>query len=103
MTVKGVGVGPFGEAAATYLGLTPAELRAQFESGKTLAQVAADEGKSVEGLKAAILAGAKKDLDAAVAAGKITAAQEQTMLDDLKSHIDDVVSGTGFVRKIVTA
>jgi hypothetical protein len=70
MTVKGVGGGPFGGAAAAYLGLTPAELRAQLESGKTLAQVAADRGKSVQGLKAAILAGAKTDLDAAVAAGK---------------------------------
>jgi hypothetical protein len=103
ITVKGVGGGPFGEAAAAYLGLTPAELRAQLESGKTLAQVAADQGKSVEGLKAAIIAGAKTELDAAVAAGKITAAQEQQMLADLQSHIDDVVNGVGLVRKTVTA
>ena len=103
MTVKGVGGGPFGEAAAAYLGLTPAELRAQLESGKTLAQVAADQGKSVDGLKAAILAGAKTDLDAAVAAGKITAAQEQRMLADLEAHIDDLVNGVGLVRKTVTA
>jgi hypothetical protein len=102
MTVKGVG-GPFGEAAAAYLGLTPAELRAQLENGKTLAQVAADQGKPVEGLKAAILAGAKTKLDAAVAAGRITAAQEQKMLDDLESHIDDLVNGAGLVRKTVTA
>jgi hypothetical protein len=101
MTVKGGG--PFGEAAAAYLGLTPAELRAQLESGKTLAQVAAEQGKSVDGLKAAILAGAKTDLDAAVAAGKITAAQEQKMLADLESHIDDLVNGVGLVRKTVTA
>jgi hypothetical protein len=103
VTVKGVGGGPFGDAAATYLGLTPDELRAQIDSGKTLAQVAADQGKSVDGLKAAIIAGAKTELDRAVAAGKITAAQEQKMLDDLKSHIDDLVNGAGFVRKTVTA
>jgi hypothetical protein len=103
VTVKGVGGGPFGEAAAAYLGLTPAELRAQLEGGKTLAQVAADQGKSVEGLKAAILAGAKTELDAAVVAGKITAAQEQKMLDELESHIDDLVNGAGLVRKTVTA
>ena len=103
MTVKGVGGGPLGEAAAAYLELTPAELRAQLESGKTLAQVAADQGKSLEGLKAAILAGAKTDLDAAVAAGKITAAQEQRMLADLEAHIDDLVNGVGLVRKTVTA
>jgi hypothetical protein len=103
MTVKGVGGGPFGGAAAAYLGLTPAELRAQLESGKTLAQVAADRGKSVQGLKAAILAGAKTDLDAAVAAGKITAALEQQMLADLESHIDDLVNDAGLVRHTVAA
>jgi hypothetical protein len=103
VTVKGAGGAPFGDAAATYLGLTPDELRAQIDSGKTLARVAADQGKSVDGLKAAIIAGAKTELDRAVAAGKITAAQEQKMLDDLKSHIDDLVNGAGFVRKTVTA
>ncbi len=91
-----IAVGPgFGDATATYLGLTPAELRAQVEGGKTLAQVAAAQGKSVDGLKAAILAGAKQELDQAVAAGKLTAAQEQKVLDDLKSHIDDIVNNAG--------
>jgi hypothetical protein len=91
-----IGVGPaFGDAAATYLGLTPEELRAQVEGGKTLAQVAAAQGKSVDGLKAAILAGAKERLDQAVAAGKLTAAQKQTMLDKLREHLDDIVNRTG--------
>jgi hypothetical protein len=103
ITVKRVGGGPFGEAAGAYLGLTPAELRTQLESSKTLAQVAADQGKSVDGLKAAIVAGAKTELDAAVAAGKITAAQEQQLLADLESHIDDLVNGVGLVQKTVTA
>jgi polyhydroxyalkanoate synthesis regulator phasin len=103
ITVKGAGGGPFGEAAAAYLGLTPAELRAQIEGGKTLAQVAADQGKSVDGLEAAILAGAKTELDKAVAAGKITAAQEQQMLDDLKAHLDDIVNGAPPVRATVAA
>jgi hypothetical protein len=103
LTVKSAGGGPFGEAAAAYLGLTPPELRAQLESGKTLVEVASDQGKSVEGLKAAILAGAKNDLDAAVAAGKFTAAQEQTMLNDLESHLDDLVNGRGLVEVTATA
>src|SRR3954452_22814510 len=49
--------GPFMEgaqAAAKYLGLSDAQLRSQLRSGKTLAQVAKDKGKSVDGLKAAI-------------------------------------------------
>ena len=95
----GVGIrvgGPgFGGAAATYLGLTRAELRTQIENGKTLAQIAVAQGKTVAGLKAAILAEAKSHLDRAVAAGKLTAAQEQTMLADLQSHLDDIVNRTG--------
>jgi hypothetical protein len=88
-----IGIGPaFGDAAATYLGLTPDELRTQLEGGKTLAQVAAAQGKPVDGLKAAILAGAKTDLDQAVAAGKLTAAQEQEMLSRLQQHLDDIVN-----------
>jgi hypothetical protein len=91
-----MGIGPaFGDAAATYLGLTQDELRAQLEGGKTLAQVATAEGKSVAGLEAAILAGAKQDLDQAVAAGKLTAAQEQEMLSRLKEHVDDIVNSAG--------
>jgi hypothetical protein len=91
-----IGIGPaFGDAAATYLGLTQDELRTQLEGGKTLAQVATAEGKSVAGLKAAILAGAKQDLDQAVAAGKLTAAQEQEMLSRLQEHVDDIVNNAG--------
>src|SRR3954452_22585415 len=48
--------GPHGsamDAAATYLGLTEAQLHAQLESGQTLAQVAKSQNKSVDGLKQA--------------------------------------------------
>lgn len=97
-----IGIGPaFGDAAGTYLGLTPDELRTQLEGGKTLAQVAAEQGKTVDGLKAAIVAGAKTELDQAVAAGKLTAAQEQEMLSRLEEHLDDIVANAGpvFVNK----
>ena len=90
-----VRVGFFGPAVATYLGLSETELRTQLENGKTLAETAAAQGKSVDGLKAAILAEAKSHLDEAVAAGKLTAAQAEQMLADLKSHIDDLVNRTG--------
>lgn len=82
------------DAAASYLGLTEAQLRTDLESGKTLAQVAAAQGKSVDGLKQALLADAKSHLDRAVRDGKITAAQEQQMLNDLSSRLDDIVNGT---------
>ena len=90
------GGGPPGAAAiATYLGLTSDKLRSDLESGETLAQIAAAQGKTVSGLEAAIVADATTNLDAAVAAGKLTAAQEATMLADLKAHVDDMVNSTG--------
>ena len=61
---------------------------------KTLAQVAAAQGKSVAGLKQALLADAKSHLEQAVKDGEITAAQEQQMLSDLSSHLDDLVNGS---------
>jgi hypothetical protein len=83
------------EAVASYLGLTKAELRTAHENGTTLAQLATQQGKSVSGLKQAIYDAAKADLDKAVAAGRITAAQEKSMLSGLQSHLDDMVNSTG--------
>jgi hypothetical protein len=85
----------FGEldAAASYLGLTEAQLEAQLEGGKSLAQVAKDRGKSVDGLIQALVDQATKRLDAAVAAGRLTKAQEQQILVGLKQRITDFVNG----------
>ena len=83
------------DAAAKYLGLTEAELHTQLESGKTLAQIAKDKGKTVDGLKKAITDQAKKTLDAAVKAGTITQAQADEMLTRMSGHLDDMVNGTG--------
>jgi hypothetical protein len=87
----------FGEldAAATYLGLTEAALETQLESGKSLAQVAKDRGKSVDGLIQALVDAATKRLDADVAAGRLTKAQEQQILSGLKQRITDFVNGLG--------
>src|SRR5262245_30210227 len=38
-------------AIASYLGLSPAQLREQLKAGKTLAQIAVAQGKSVSGLE----------------------------------------------------
>jgi hypothetical protein len=85
----------FGEldAAASYLGLTEAQLDEQLDSGKTLAQVAKDRGKSVDGLIQALVDAATKRLDADVAAGRLTKAQEQQILSGLKQRITDFVNG----------
>jgi len=80
---------------AKYVGITPAELRTELQSGKSLAQIATAHGKTVAGLKTAILDAAKARLDKAVTAGTLTATQEQSLLDRLSAHIDQLVNRTG--------
>jgi hypothetical protein len=90
------GGGPPGVAAiASYLGLTTSQLGADLKAGQTLAQIATAQGKTVGGLEAAIEADAKSHLDADVASGKITAADEASMLAGLQSHVDDMVNSSG--------
>ena len=87
---------PFGHlsAAADYLGLSVPELLEQLTSGKSLADVAKAEDKSVDGLKTAMVADAKKRLDQAVEEGMLTEAQAKEKLDAIESKIDYVVNGT---------
>src|SRR5947207_10142288 len=77
------------DAAASYLGLTDDQLRAQLENGKTLAQVAKAQNKSVDGLVDAIVADAKQHLDAAVKPGRMTQKREDSMLSDIKARKTD--------------
>src|SRR5262249_20470668 len=57
--------------------------------------VANAQGKSVDGLERALIDAARSDLDKSVSAGNITADQEQQMLDQLTSQVDDFVNGRG--------
>jgi hypothetical protein len=84
----------FAAAAAKYLGITEAALRDELRGGKSLADVAKAKGKSVDGLKSAIVADAKSKLDQAVKDGKLTEAQAKEALDRLQSHVDDLVNRT---------
>lgn len=86
--------GPGLATAATYLGLTETELRAELESGKSLADVAKAEGKTVAGLKAKLKADLETKLDAAVKAGRITQAQADEMLARMTERLDDMIEGT---------
>ena len=92
----GPGMHGFGHlgAAASYLGLTEAELATELAGGKTLADVAKAKGKSVDGLVSALVADEKKELDAAVAAGRITKAQADEMLANAKQRFTDMANGT---------
>jgi hypothetical protein len=106
----GIGPGPgFGHvhlaldevftAAANYLGVSVDTLRSDLESGQSLADVTSAAGKSVDGLKSAIVAAVQKRLDVDVAAGRLTAAQANAMLDKLSSHLDELVNATPSVHR----
>jgi hypothetical protein len=92
----GPGMHGFGHltAAAAYLGMTEAELRTQLAGGKTLADVAKAKGKSVDGLVSALVTDEKKELDAAVKAGRITQSQADAILANAKQRLTDAVNGT---------
>jgi hypothetical protein len=81
------------DAAATYLGLTEDALREQLESGKTLAQVAQDRGKTLAGLIDAIVADEKQELADAVADGRLTQAQADEKLANLRERVTNLVNG----------
>jgi hypothetical protein len=82
------------DAAAEYLGLTEAALRTRLEDGQTLAQVAQAEGKTVDGLVAALVADEKAELDEAVADGRITQAQADEHLAQAEERFRELVNGT---------
>lgn len=101
----GMRVGPVGpehhfffgdklSSAADYLGLTEAELHEQLADGKSLADVAEAEGKTVDGLERAILDGARASLDEAVEAERLTREQADAVYERLQSSIDELVNGT---------
>jgi polyhydroxyalkanoate synthesis regulator phasin len=81
------------DAAAAYLGLSEDQLRAQLESGKSLAEVAKAKAKSVDGLIDALVADAKKHLDEEVAEGHLTKSQAEQMLSRLEDGIRAMVNG----------
>src|SRR5215203_3523479 len=83
------------DAAAKYLGLTDAQLRTELESGKTLAQVAQAHGKTVDGLVDALVADFKTKIDAAVKAGRVTQADADRALKDVRARVTARVNGQG--------
>jgi predicted DNA-binding protein (UPF0251 family) len=89
--------GPFAklDAAASYLGLSQSELASQLSQGKTLAQIAKDRGKSVDGLVDALVKAAEKQIDAAVSSGKLTKSQGDDLKSELRERLTRVVNGDG--------
>lgn len=81
------------KALTSYLGISQAQLQKDLASGKSLAQIAKANGKTTAGLVAALVAATKSQLDKAVAAKHITAAQEKAILARTQSFIKGFVTG----------
>ncbi|MDQ1688326.1 MAG: hypothetical protein QOK42_1301 [Frankiaceae bacterium] len=79
-------------AAAKALGMTPAALRTELRSGKSLAVIAKAKGVSVDTLVTALVNAAKADIAAQVKAGWLTQAQANKITADLKQRITDRVN-----------
>jgi ribosomal protein S20 len=90
--------GPFAkfQAAASYLDLSERELESRLAQGKTLAQIAKDRGKSVDGLVDALVRAAEKRIDSAVDSGKITKSQADDVKSGLHDRMTRLVNGEGF-------
>lgn len=78
--------------AVAYLGVDRTTIAADLKAGQSLAQIATAHGKTADGLVAALLAPAKLKLDAAVAAGRLTSAQETAFLARLQTAVTAIVN-----------
>jgi UDP-N-acetylmuramate-alanine ligase len=79
--------------AAKYVGVKPKALAAELK-GKSLAEVATAHGKTVEGLKTALLAPFQARLDKAVAAGRISSGDAQARLARISGRLDALIAKT---------
>ncbi len=72
-------------ASASALGITETQLTADLKAGQSLSQVAAAQHVSEADFRTRLIANLKPVLDGAVTNKTITAAQEQTLLDQLQT------------------
>lgn len=81
-----------GQAAASYLGTTPAALRSQLRSGKSLAQIAdATAGKSKAGLVATLVAAWQRTPSARSASASLSSAQRARRQQRLERRVAHLV------------
>lgn len=78
-------------SVATFLGITPAQLRTELQGGKSLADVATAHGKPRDELKAFLTTQATTQIDKAVTDGKLTQAQADQIKSALSSHLDQII------------
>ena len=80
-------------AAASYLGLSASQLQSDLQNGQTLAQIARSQGKTLDGLVAAMVAQLKKTLNTAVSQGVMTQAQADELASRLAARMKEMANG----------
>lgn len=93
----GFGPGHFGpfaifDTAASYLDVTEAELHERLRDGETLAEIARDEGKSVNGLVDALADAANERIDQAVDDGRLDEERADELREDFRSRFEELVN-----------
>ncbi len=83
------------EAAASYLGVTEEALRTARGEDKSLATLAQEQGKTVDGLVDAMVAAATTELATAVQAGDLTDADRDAIVATLEDRITEHVNRAG--------
>jgi len=72
-------------AVSTALGISASDLQQARANGKSLAQIAQDNGKTLDDVRAAVQSSAQSCLDQQVQAGNLTQQQEQDILQRLQN------------------
>jgi hypothetical protein len=91
------GFGLFGDAfaaAQTYLGVTDAQLQQALQSGKSLADIAKDKGKTTAGLQKAMVDAVTKAADQAVKDGKLTKEQRDAVVSKATQWVQHEITET---------
>ena len=82
------------DAVGALLGMTEAQIQAERQDGKSLAQIAAEKGKSKETLVSTILSAKKAILDGQVSAGSLSQAQADAMYANMQQRVTVMVDRT---------
>lgn len=94
----GIGWGGHGaalDAAAEVLSMTPDDLRAELQAGKSLAEVAEEQGVDPQAVCDAIHAQVEERIQEAVADGRLTQEQTDQILERMAEREGDCLSGPG--------
>jgi hypothetical protein len=83
------------DTAADVLGMTPEELRAELQAGKRLAEVADEQGVDPQTVVDAVHAQMEETLQQAVADGRLTQEEADSILERMAEHEGDCLSAPG--------